>query len=225
VRALGIDPVGDTQSCYRALVDATSRPGTIHRVPSPADRVVVATLADEEIGLSTPDDRLREALAGTGRLHETPRDEARLVHVRGSTGGTVRDVPRGTLKDPSLGATVVYRIEELDERPGNADGTTAVTVSGPGVPGERTFTLSLPAAELRAIADAQGAYPRGIDAVFATEDHIAALPRSVTIDVRSGAETDGLESGEPIDATDGETDANGENTTSTAGAGTNERAT
>lgn len=220
MRALGIDPVRDTQSCYRALVDATSRPGTIHRVPSPADRVVVATLADEEIGISTPDDRLREALAGTGRLREMPRDEARLVHVRGSTDGTVRDVPRGTLKEPSLGATVVYRIEGLDEKPGDTDGTTALTVSGPGVPGDRTFGASLPIAELRAIADAQAAYPRGIDVVFATEDRVAALPRSVTIDVRGREGTDGTGRGEPVDATD----AHGENTTSTAGAGTNRRA-
>lgn len=222
MRALGIDPVRDTRSCHRALVDAMSRPGTTYRVPSPADRVVIATLADGEVSLSTPDDRLREALAGTGRLRAAPRDEARLLHTRGSTDGAVLDAPRGTLKEPSLGATVVYQLEELDESDADAndtDETTAVTVSGPGVPGERTFGVALPAAELRAIADAQAAYPRGIDVVFATDDLVAALPRSVTIGFPATEGEDETDRGRPTDATDGETGPSSENRTTTVGAG------
>lgn len=182
MRALGIDPVHDTRACFRALCDATSRPGTIRSLPTtPGDHGLLATLVDGEVTLHTPDEDLREALATAGRYEPTSPTAADVVHALGVPPWDVRDVERGSLVEPSDGATVVYRVEELVPEPQN--GTTAVTVSGPGVPDQRTVGIGLPADELAAVAEAQSSYPRGIDAYFVAGDRVLALPRSATTEV------------------------------------------
>ncbi|WP_440765514.1 phosphonate C-P lyase system protein PhnH [Natronorubrum sp. DTA7] len=179
MRALCLDPVADTRRTYRALVDAMSRPGSLESVSAtPADRAVLATLVDEEVTVRTADDSLGDALAAEGRRREAPIDSARVIHSTGSTEGAIREAPRGTLKEPSLGATVVYRLEELGD-----GAATTVRLEGPGVRGSRTLGVGLPAAELEAIGDAQADYPRGVDVVLTTTDRLACLPRSVTLEV------------------------------------------
>jgi alpha-D-ribose 1-methylphosphonate 5-triphosphate synthase subunit PhnH len=181
MRALGLDPVHDTRRTFRGLLDAMSRPGTVERVPDPADHAVVATLVDHEVTVATDDDRLRETLASQGRLDAAPVTQAAVVHARDHTGWDVRECRRGSLVEPSEGATVVYRVDDIagDARPD----LTTVSLTGPGVDGTTTLAVALPASELEAIGDAQSTYPRGIDAVFAAGDRVAAIPRSVTLEV------------------------------------------
>ncbi|WP_254761721.1 phosphonate C-P lyase system protein PhnH [Natrinema marinum] len=179
MRALGIDPVHDTRRTFDGLLEAMSRPGTVHAVPTPADYAVVATLVDHEVTLATDDEMLRDALADQGRFEGAPREEADIVHAREYTGWDVRDCERGSLTEPSDGATVVYRVDALED---TDDGPT-LSLSGPGVDGTAPLSVALPEAELSALAAAQSDYPRGVDAVFATEDRVAALPRSVTMEV------------------------------------------
>lgn len=180
MRALGIDPVTDTRRTFDGLLSAMSRPGSVHSVPSPADHAVIATLVDHEVTVATDDERLRETLSGQGRFNPTSAADATVVHVLDHTNVDVRECKRGSLVEPSDGATLVYRVETLST--GASDGTT-VTLSGPGVDGTRRVSVSLPETELSALAKVQSAYPRGVDAVFATEDRLAAIPRSVTMEV------------------------------------------
>ncbi len=184
-----MDPVHDTRNCYRRLVDAYSRPGTIQPlddITTPVDRAVLATLVDGETRLYSPDDALCEALASQGRLDAADLDEATIVHSHGSTDGGVAEAPRGSLKEPSQGATVVYRIPTLaagDVTLDDAYDGTTVAIEGPGVPDRRTLTAALPASEFEAIAQAQSTFPRGVDVVLTTEDRLAALPRSIDLEV------------------------------------------
>jgi alpha-D-ribose 1-methylphosphonate 5-triphosphate synthase subunit PhnH len=180
VRPLGIDPVHDTRRTFDGLLSAMSRPGTIHTVPEPADHAVVATLVDHEVRLATDDQTLRDALADQGRLDAAPPDTADIVHARDPTQVDVCECPRGSLVEPSDGATIIYRVELLAD---DAAGGTHLTVSGPGVAGTATLTVGLPETALSALADAQADYPRGVDAVFATESRLAAIPRSATMEV------------------------------------------
>jgi alpha-D-ribose 1-methylphosphonate 5-triphosphate synthase subunit PhnH len=182
MRALGVDPVHDTRGTFRALCDAMSRPGTVRAVPvEPADYAVLATLVDHEVTTHTDDEAIIDAFASQGRLTAAAPDTADVVHARGVPSWDVRDCERGSLLEPSEGATVVYRVGLLDDAP--ESGGTAVTVTGPGVDGERRFAVGLPADELAAIATAQSEYPRGVDVVFAAESAVAALPRSVELEV------------------------------------------
>lgn len=180
MRALGLDPVHDTREAFDALLDAMSRPGTVHRAPAPADHAVVATLVDHEVTFSTDDPTLRETLAEQGRLETETRESADIVHARDPTGWDVTACQRGSLVEPSDGATVVYRVDHVTT--GEGDGTT-LTLSGPGVDGTTMLSVALPSAELDALETAQSGYPRGVDAVFTSERCIAALPRSVTMEV------------------------------------------
>jgi alpha-D-ribose 1-methylphosphonate 5-triphosphate synthase subunit PhnH len=181
VRALGLDPIHDTRRTFDGLLDAMSRPGTVHEIPSPADHAVVATLVDHEVTLATEDDRLTDALAGQGRLEGAPPATADIVHARDHTGWDVRECKRGTLVEPSQGATVVYRVDTL-AADDIGDGTT-LTLTGSGIDGTTTLTVALPESELSALAAAQADYPRGVDAIFATADRVAAVPRSTSMEV------------------------------------------
>jgi len=180
VRALGIDPVHDTRRTFDGLLSVMSRPGTVQAVPAPADHAVVATLVDHEVTIATSDGTLRDALSGQGRLEAAPVEDADIVHVRDHTAADVRACKRGTLVEPGDGATVVYRVDSLAAKD---DPGTTVRLSGPGVDTTATLSVSLPESELTALAEAQSDYPRGVDAVFAAEQRIAALPRSVTVEV------------------------------------------
>ncbi|MDS0278060.1 phosphonate C-P lyase system protein PhnH [Halomicroarcula sp. S1AR25-4] len=180
MRALGIDPVHETRETFRALLDAMSRPGTVESVPEPADYAVVATLVDHEVTVATDDETLREALSSQGRLDAAPPEEADVVHARESHAFDVRECTRGTLVEPSGGATVVYEAECAS---GRSEDLTPVTLFGPGVDGTATLSVGVPPSELDALATAQSEYPRGVDAVFAAGDRVAAIPRSVTLTV------------------------------------------
>jgi alpha-D-ribose 1-methylphosphonate 5-triphosphate synthase subunit PhnH len=182
VRALGLDPVRDTRRAFRALCDATSRPGTVVSVAAdPADHAVVATLVDHEVTTWTPDERLREALENQGRLDAASPTSADVVHAIGRPDWDVRECDRGTLVEPSEGATVVYRVDDL----GDADdpGLTGVELAGPGVDGTRRVGVGLRAGELERLAEAQSTYPRGVDAYFAVGERVAAIPRSSELEV------------------------------------------
>ena len=181
MRAVGIDPVHGTRRAFRALLSAMSRPGTVESVPERADHAVAAALVDHEVGFATDDERLREALSGEGRLTLTEPAEADIVHATDPAFVDVADCKRGSLVEPSGGATVVYHVDALAA--GEADDLATLSLTGPGVDGTATLSVALPASELDAISEAASAFPRGVDAVFATDDAVAAVPRSATMEV------------------------------------------
>ena len=181
MRAVGVDPVHGTRETYRALLDAMSRPGTVGPVPEPADHAVVVTLVDHEVGCWTDDDGLRSDLASQGRLDAADQSEAAVVHARDHENVTVQDCRRGSLVEPSDGATVVYRVDRVAA--GTDPALTTVELTGPGVDGAAELSVALSPDELDAIAEAGSQFPRGVDAVFATDDAVAAIPRSATMEL------------------------------------------
>lgn len=181
MRALGLDPVHGTRKGFRAVLTAMSRPGTVEPAPERADYAVVSAVVDHEVSFATDDDRLSDALASQGRLEAADPASADIVHATDPGFVDIGDCARGSLVEPSDGATVVYRVGALTE--GGADDLTTASLTGPGVDGTATLSVDLPAAELDALAEAQSAFPRGVDAVFATDDAVAAVPRSATIEL------------------------------------------
>jgi len=182
VRALGLDSVHDTRETFRALCDAMSRPGTVQQTPTaPADHAIAATLVDHEVSTYTDDDGLREELSSQGRLDESQPGEADIVHTHGVPSWDVGDLTDGSLVEPSDGATVIYRVESISTDPEEC--LTTVTLSGPGILDTRAVSLGLPADELAAVAEAQSAYPRGVDTIFTAADRVVAIPRSASMEV------------------------------------------
>jgi len=189
MRALDIEPVHDTRETFRALCDAMSQPGTVQRTSvAPADHAVMAALVDHEVTTHTTDETLRDALSSQGRLSASDPANADVVHTHGKPSWDVRDLTRGSLVEPSDGATVLFRVESLsgessDNLAENGSDITHVSLSGPGVPGTRTVQIGLHSTELEKLREAQSTYPRGIDAIFTAADQVAAIPRSVTLEV------------------------------------------
>lgn len=211
MKSLGIDPVDDTRETFRALVDVMSRPGTVRTGSTePMDRAVIAALVDHEVGIVTDDQGLSEALAAEGRLTEADVENAAVVHVDADgsdAADRIRAAPCGTLKEPSDGAIVVARVDaletledeadsdatELDESDEERDGFDAdfagadaqrLALTGPGVDGTTVLGVAgLADDAVAAIADAQSDFPRGIDVVLTSDDRVAALPRSVDLEV------------------------------------------
>jgi alpha-D-ribose 1-methylphosphonate 5-triphosphate synthase subunit PhnH len=185
MKALGVDPVHDTRETFRALVDAASRPGTVQTTPvDPAAHAVASTLVDHEVTFCGDEEPVLSALERESRLNEAPFETADVVLVDGHTDGRVTEAKRGTLKEPSDGATLVYSVETLTDLPAAAADCLELAVSGPGVPGTRTFGVDgLPSEEVAAIASAQSTYPRGVDVYLAADDRVAALPRSVDVEL------------------------------------------
>lgn len=175
MRALGLDPVHDTRATFRSLCTALSRPGTVESVPQPADRAVLATLVDHEVTVATTDQEVREALDREGRLIEAGPESADILHARGVPEWDVGATPRGTLAEPSDGATVVYRVDSVQQG-------TEFSLTGPGVPDSRTAAVTLPAAELESIAASQP-YPRGVDVILTDHKRVLAVPRSADLEV------------------------------------------
>jgi alpha-D-ribose 1-methylphosphonate 5-triphosphate synthase subunit PhnH len=183
-----MDPVHDTRAVFQSVMNAMSRPGTIHDVPTvPADHAVLATLVDHEVTLDSRDERICDALAAEGRLTEAPLVDADVVHVVPDADVDLREAKHGTRKEPSTGATVVYRVRNLsasDESSRTATDESIVELSGPGVDGTRSIAITgLSTTELEAIQEVQADYPRGIDVVVASNSYVAALPRSVELEV------------------------------------------
>jgi alpha-D-ribose 1-methylphosphonate 5-triphosphate synthase subunit PhnH len=180
-----MDPVADTRRTFRALVDAVARPGTVQTVPvGPADRAVIATLVDHEVTLWSDDEELTDRLAGEGRFDPAPLPEADVVHTTGEADGAITVAHRGTLKEPSDGATVVYRVDALSMDGDPAADTPRLSLAGPGVPDRRELSVEgFSVAEVEAFETATTGFPRGVDVVLTDAERVAALPRTATVEV------------------------------------------
>lgn len=180
------DPVPDAQSCFRAVLEAMSRPGRIVtsgaglRAPAPlmpAAAAVLLTLAD----------------ADTPLWHDAGDDAARWIAFHCSapvarmTGGAaialatgslpaLRGFQPGTEEEPQRGATVIVQLDSLSDAAGWA-------LTGPGI--ERLHRLSatgLPGDFLPQWDANRALFPRGVDLILCCGERLAALPRTVRIE-------------------------------------------
>lgn len=173
-----------TQSAraFRAILDALSRPGTIHQVTgatppaplSPAAGVLLLTLADG----TTPVHLAGDADTPEARDWITFHTGAPLVAAEQATFalGTwdalcpLDRFAIGTPEYPDRAATLIV------ERP--ALTTTGPRLTGPGI--ETHATLSLP--EAAAFRANRALFPLGFDCVFTAGHQIAGLPRSTIVE-------------------------------------------
>ena len=176
------DPVLDSQSCFRALLEAMSRPGRVQRVIappevppglSPASAAVLLTLVDADTPL-----RLN---AGAGaeawvRFHcgcPLVRDGAAFVL---DEGAGLAELEAGTDEEPERGATLILEVASLDEAAG-------WRLTGPGI--REAHLLRVGGAPESFIAEWErnrAAFPRGVDVLLTAGDRLAALPRTVRIE-------------------------------------------
>jgi alpha-D-ribose 1-methylphosphonate 5-triphosphate synthase subunit PhnH len=179
------DPVGESQTTFRAVLDAMARPGQLHQVgeqltaPPPLDSATAAvllTLIDNETPLWL--DSAASAAADWLAFH----CGAELTDAPGKAAFAVAlSLPElsvlsaGSHEAPEASTTLILQIAAL--------GTgTHYHLSGPGL---REWTglaaVGLPADFVVSWQQNHALYPRGVDIVLCAGTTLTALPRSVTI--------------------------------------------
>lgn len=194
LRETAYDPVHDAQRHFRALLDATARPGTLARLPDvqiqpppdlhPASALLGLALLDGDAPFHVAGGRAAAAeylRLNTGApLAET--DAADFLFARGrGDEDACRRAKIGSLRYPEGGATLVVDVERLDAEAG-ADGL-ALTLKGPGIPGQRglgVWGLNPVLLEIR--LEKNDEFPTGIDLFLAdAEGHLCSLPRTAQV--------------------------------------------
>ncbi len=191
------DPVHDTQTVFRTLLDALSRPGTIGTVnnvlsaaagsgvPRPlAERAAFAsllTLCDYStpVWLAQPDTVLASALrfhTGATLVDDPARAAFAYVHDAAALPALDR-FALGEPEAPEQTATLLIRVDALT-------GGAPLVLSGPGI--EHTKTIApagLPERFWRERAELAPLFPCGIDCYFVCGDALMGLPRTTRVEL------------------------------------------
>jgi alpha-D-ribose 1-methylphosphonate 5-triphosphate synthase subunit PhnH len=175
---------------FRTCLEAMSRPGRIIALapdlcaPSPllpTSAAILLTLADFETTYWT--DLIGDAASAADtylRFHSGARRTDAPAAADFALITDVTAMPRwaqfktGTLEYPDRSTTIICQVRQLAP-----DGHT---FSGPGIKDTIAFRASPePPAFRTQLSDNRATFPCGVDLLFATETHIASLPRSAVL--------------------------------------------
>jgi alpha-D-ribose 1-methylphosphonate 5-triphosphate synthase subunit PhnH len=195
VAAAFSDPVMAAQGTFRAVLDATARPGTIVRVSGPLTAPAPLAVGAAAIALAlcdhdTPvwlDAPLRDATAvgewlrfhTAARMTEPPAGAAFAFVADPSALPPLDGFNLGTLEYPDRSTTIVIQVAAFGEGAG-------FVLTGPGIAQARTIHASLPADLPAQLGANRRLFPRGVDLLLVSGSDIMALPR--TTHVQTGAD-------------------------------------
>jgi phosphonate C-P lyase system protein PhnH len=174
-----------TQQTFRLLMQAMSRPGTIHQLEQMEHRMpyisVLLTLLDHEVtfavvGMGIDCEHITMA---TG-ARKAPVEEADYVIIDGGdSAGAVIRAKRGDFRYPEEGATLIYHVKSLQ------GSDTGVCLMGPGILRQQHIVMDgLSSHEVADIATANAGFPTGIDCIFVDDAaRVTAVPRSVRMEM------------------------------------------
>ena len=180
------DPVADAQACFRAVLEAMSRPGSVRRVPvelrppaplAPAAAAVLLTLADATTPVWT--DAGAEASAWlafhAGCLLAASPGDAAFALACGAPP-PLDALAQGTDEEPHCSATLIVQVAALAAGGG-------WRLRGPGIEAEHRLRVAgLPEGFAARWAANRAGFPRGVDAVLCAGRDLAALPRTVAVE-------------------------------------------
>jgi alpha-D-ribose 1-methylphosphonate 5-triphosphate synthase subunit PhnH len=174
----------DAQSCFRAVLEAMSRPGHEVRVAAaltPPEGMCVAaaatllTLADNTTSVSLPDGM---AVARDWLVFHTG---ARLAAAQAADFVLAGERPRladlrqGTYDEPETSALLILQVPSLETG-------RRVRLSGPGIETAMLRDLPLDDGFIAEWAAQRRRNPLGIDILLCAAELVVALPRSITIE-------------------------------------------
>lgn len=184
------DPVFQSQSVFKALMDAMARPGTIQPLGAAAKPPAPFGAGAGAIALTLCDDGtpvwLSAALSGstvpawlsfhTGAPLTDVRPEARFVFVE--AGGLVPGFDQfalGSQEYPDRSATLVLEVTALEGGP-------AFTATGPGIHDAVTVApVGLPDIFLTLWDENRALFPRGVDLILVAGTDVLCLPRTTKL--------------------------------------------
>lgn len=184
------DPVFESQSIFRMLMDGMARPGTVREVahdagqPEPlgqAAGAIALTLCDHDTTVWLSAGFSKSPVGEwigfhSGATMTREKAEARFAFIEaGATLSSFGLFSAGTQEYPDRSTTLVIEISGLGEG-------HAYTLSGPGILQSRSVEIAgLPEAFLRLWADNRPLFPRGVDVILTAGRHFLCLPRTTRI--------------------------------------------
>lgn len=185
------DPVGASQTVFRALMDAMARPGTVHALPdvtvppaplSASASALIATLADADTSVW-----LDQALTKTSSVKDwivfhtgapvvsNPSDAAFALVGAPENLSALNGFSLGTQEYPDRSTTIILQVATLS-------GGVPLALEGPGIKGEaRLAPNPMPQHFENQWRANRAAFPRGVDLILAAPGSVAALPRSTRL--------------------------------------------
>ena len=180
-----MEPVAQSQACFRAVLDAMSRPGRIVdvgvdvRPPAPLDAATAAVLltlcdADTPLWLDVAAHPAQAWLAFHCGAPLVARGAAAVGVDLGWAG--LDGLPGGTDEGPESSATLIAQVAELGRG-------REWRLSGPGLPAPAPLQVSgLPSSFAADWNANRLLFPRGVDLILCAGGRLAALPRTVTVE-------------------------------------------
>jgi len=181
------DPVLDAQRCFRAVLEAMSRPGRVLAAGAglappaplcPAAGAVLLTLADPDTPLWLD---AGAAAEGWVRFHcgapivAAPGAAAFALACAGAPP-PLHALDPGTDEDPHRSATLILQVAALEPGAG-------WRLAGPGIEREHRLRADgLPGGFATAWRANRARFPRGVDVILCAGGSVAALPRTVSIE-------------------------------------------
>lgn len=184
------DPVHDGQRIFRAILEATSRPGRVVTLPlAPvgpgtigfAATASLLTLADRDTPVWLADDLDTEALRDFLRFHggcpiTQDRSQATFAVATAATLPSLDGFGIGSDTYPDRAATLLLEVAALDGGP-------VRTWRGPGI--ETALPVAIPGLAGSFWADwaaNHALFPCGVDILFTAGSQLCALPRSIAVE-------------------------------------------
>ena len=182
------DPVMQSQTAFRAIMDALANPGTVQQLalgltpPAPLTPELAAialTLCDHDTPLWLDADLATDAVLGWLRFHTSApitgeRTEAMFALSR-DPGIVLADFGQGTDLYPDRSTTIILAISAIS-------GGQSMTLAGPGIEGSTTIApQGLPADFRTQWAENRAQFPRGVDLLLVADGQLLGLPRTTRI--------------------------------------------
>ena len=189
------DPVHDAQGCFRTIMNAMARPGTLqvlgqtHLAPpaplTPAAAAIALTLFDYDTTVWLDKQLAKsESLKTFLRFHtgapivSEPVAAAFALIADPANMLPLASFNQGSAEYPDTSTTLILTCQNLN----NTDG---VVLEGPGIKDTQTFeTGPVPQVFWDQVTSNNAQFPRGVDLIFAGKDTIAALPRSTSVTLK-----------------------------------------
>ncbi len=184
------DPVFQSQSVFRMLMDGMARPGSVHAVehdagqPDPlgtAAGAIALTLCDHDTPVWLSAGFSKSSVGEWMGFHSgasltREKAEARFAFVEaGAALSSFGLFSPGTQEYPDRSTTLVIEVAALGEG-------QSFTLSGPGILQSKSVEITgLPEAFLRLWADNRPLFPRGVDVILTAGRSFLCLPRTTKI--------------------------------------------
>lgn len=185
------DPVAHAQRTFRAVLEATSRPGTIVAAPvlpvapaplNPAAAALALTLVDYETPLWLDQAARQPAVVEFLRFHcgcplvDDPAAAAFALVADPLTMPPLSAFHQGSEEYPDRSTTLIVQVDHLD-------GGDNWLLRGPGIRDQAILSAGrLPSAFKAWVRDNHALFPRGVDLLFAAPAQLAGLPRSTLLE-------------------------------------------